>query len=75
MNVPNHIAIIPDGNRRWAKRKGLPSFHGHRYAAEKNLPDLLEKAGKLGVRYFTFWALSTENLEKRTKAEVSRQRT
>ncbi|OGK24461.1 di-trans,poly-cis-decaprenylcistransferase [Candidatus Roizmanbacteria bacterium RIFCSPLOWO2_01_FULL_37_12] len=72
MNVPTHIAIIPDGNRRWAKKRGLPTYQGHRFAAEKNLPDLLEKAGNLGVKYFTFWALSTENLEKRTKNEVDR---
>ncbi len=72
MNIPKHVAIIPDGNRRWAKNKGLSSFQGHKYAAEKTLPDLLKKAGNIGVRYFTFWALSTENLEKRTKDEVDR---
>jgi len=72
MNIPTHVAIIPDGNRRWARKKGLPTFQGHKYAAEKTLPDLLEKFGNLGVKYFTFWALSTENLEKRTKDEVDR---
>ena len=71
MNIPNHIAIIPDGNRRWAKSKGLPSIEGHRVGADKTLPALIEKAGELGVKYFTFWALSTENLKKRSETEVS----
>lgn len=72
MDIPNHIAIIPDGNRRWAKKRGYPSFQGHKYATEKILPELLEKAADLGIKYFTFWALSTENLEKRTTTEVNR---
>jgi len=70
MIIPTHIAIIPDGNRRWARKKGLPTLQGHKYAAEKTLPDLLEKASNIGIKYFTFWALSTENLKKRTKNEV-----
>lgn len=70
MDIPTHVAIIPDGNRRWAKKKGLPAFRGHKFAAEKTLPDLIEKSGNLGVKFFTFWALSTENLENRTKKEV-----
>lgn len=71
MKIPTHIAIIPDGNRRWAKSKGLPSFEGHRTAADNVLPALMEKAGELGVKYFTFWALSTENLIKRSPEEVN----
>src|SRR3989344_8788098 len=70
MAVPTHIAIIPDGNRRWARERGLPGFEGHRYAASKILPALIEKSGEFGVKYFTFWASSTENLKKRTKGEV-----
>ncbi len=70
MNIPIHVAIIPDGNRRWAKEKNLPSFEGHRIAAEKTLPRLIEKAGELGIKYLTFWALSTENKE-RDKEEVN----
>ena len=70
MAVPTHIAIIPDGNRRWARERGLPGFEGHRYAANKILPTLIEKSGEFGVKYFTFWASSTENLKKRTKGEV-----
>lgn len=70
-HIPTHIAIIPDGNRRWAASKGLPSFEGHRVGADKTLPALIEKAGELGIKYFTFWALSTENLVKRSPDEVS----
>lgn len=70
-HIPLHIAIIPDGNRRWATSKGLPSFEGHRVGADKTLPALIEKAGELGIKYFTFWALSTENLKKRSPEEVN----
>lgn len=66
----NHLAIIPDGNRRWAKKRGLPSFNGHKFAAEKTLPKLINFCLKLKIPYFTFWALSTENLKKRGKKEV-----
>lgn len=72
LNIPAHIAIIPDGNRRWAKDKGLPSFKGHKYAAEKVMPDLIEKSNQLGIKYLTFWALSTENFTNRTRDEISR---
>ncbi len=70
MNIPKHVAIIPDGNRRWAKERGLPAFEGHRIAAEKTLPDLIKRLKELGVKYFTFWALSTENLTKRSPKEL-----
>lgn len=69
-HAPSHIAIIPDGNRRWAKQNNLPTFEGHRVASEKILPDLLEAAGNAGVQYFTFWALSTENLVRRPSDEL-----
>lgn len=69
-NIPTHIAIIPDGNRRWARKRGLPVFEGHRFAAEKTLPKLIKKLQDQGVKCFTFWALSTENLIKRTKKEI-----
>jgi len=68
-NIPNHIGIIPDGNRRWAKKKGLLSFEGHRIGAEKTLPALIEKANGMGVKFLTFWALSPQNLQ-REKQEV-----
>lgn len=60
-NIPNHIAIIMDGNRRWAKAKGLPVIAGHAYAVEKTVEELIERAGELGVEYLTLWAFSTEN--------------
>lgn len=62
-----HIAIIPDGNRRWAKQKGLPPFEGHRRGAE-NFERLLNTSRDLGIKYFTSWAFSTENW-KRTEEE------
>src|SRR3989338_7521131 len=70
-HIPTHVAVIPDGNRRWAKSKGLPFFEGHRTGADKTLPALIEKAGEMGIQYFTFWALSTENLVKRSPEEVN----
>jgi undecaprenyl diphosphate synthase len=69
-NLPKHIAIIPDGNRRWAKEKGLPTFEGHWFAAEKTLPQLIDKLLQFKIKYFTFWALSTENLSKRSSKEI-----
>ena len=68
-NIPAHIAIIPDGNRRWAKKKGYPSFEGHRIGGEKTLPALIKKASEMGILFFTFWVLSPQNL-KREKQEV-----
>lgn len=67
-NVPKHIAIIADGNRRWAKERGLPSLLGHQKGME-NLEALSKKAKDLGVKCITFWAFSTENW-KRDPAEV-----
>lgn len=69
-NIPNHVALIPDGNRRWAKEKGLPSIEGHRYAAKTTFPNLVNELMRLGIKYFTFWALSTENLTGRSKEEL-----
>jgi undecaprenyl diphosphate synthase len=68
---PKHVAIIPDGNRRWAKKRGQPAFEGHRYAAQVALPNLINELIRLGIKYFTFWALSTENLDGRSKKELS----
>lgn len=63
-----HVAIIPDGNRRWARERGLRSTEGHRVAYERAF-DLAEYAATKGVRYLTFYAFSTENW-KRAKDEV-----
>ncbi len=69
-NVPKHIAIIMDGNRRWARRKGLPDIKGHEAGAD-NLERIVEEAEKLGIKTLTVWALSTENLKERAKRELN----
>lgn len=66
--VLNHIAIIPDGNRRWAKEHNLPSLEGHRKGFDTAVI-LAKKARALGIHTFTIWAFSTENW-KRTQEEV-----
>lgn len=68
MRVPNHIAIILDGNGRWAKKRGMPRSFGHVKGCE-NLEDICELAKELGVKYLTVYAFSTENW-KRSKEEV-----
>ena len=69
VNLPNHIAIIIDGNRRWAKQHGLPSFEGH-LTATKNLRSVLEYLSKKQIKYVTLYLFSTENW-KRSKIEVN----
>src|SRR3990167_1724379 len=64
-----HIAVIPDGNRRWAKKKGLPSWLGHLWGA-KALEKILAESLKLKIKTFTFWGGSFDNLTKRTKKEI-----
>ena len=68
-NLPKHIAIIMDGNRRWAKAKGLPVALGHKEGA-KTLEKIVRYAKKIGIKYITVYAFSTENW-KRTEEEVS----
>lgn len=68
-NLPKHIAIIMDGNRRWAKNNGLSTKEGHK-AGSKNLENIAKFCNKLGIKYLTVYAFSTENW-KRSKAEVS----
>ncbi len=60
MKVPNHIAIILDGNGRWAKSKGMPRNYGH-VQGSKNVETICEEAYKMGVQYLTVYAFSTEN--------------
>lgn len=60
MGVPQHIAIIMDGNGRWAKSKGLPRNAGHT-AGAKNVENICLAAKKMGVKYLTLYAFSTEN--------------
>lgn len=62
-NLPVHVGLIMDGNGRWAKQKLLPRFAGHR-AGMNRMIALARKAKKLGVRYLTVYALSTENLSR-----------
>jgi undecaprenyl diphosphate synthase len=68
-NIPRHIAIIPDGNRRWAKRNGLSTTEGHKKGAD-NFGDLFKAGKELGVKYFSTWAFSTENW-KRPEEEMN----
>jgi len=69
LNIPRHVAIIPDGNRRWAKERGLEGYQGHEKAGEvDSIISLFEEARKLGVKYISFWGFSTENW-KREKEE------
>ena len=67
-NMPTHIAIIMDGNRRWAKSKGLPVALGHKKGAE-TLEKIVRHANKIGIKYITVYAFSTENW-KRAEEEV-----
>lgn len=66
--VPRHIAIIMDGNGRWAKRRGLPRLAGHR-AGTENIRRIVTECTEQGVRYLTLYAFSTENWS-RPSAEV-----
>ncbi|MDJ0651395.1 MAG: isoprenyl transferase [Simkaniaceae bacterium] len=67
-HIPNHIAIIPDGNRRWAKAKGLPPEMGHWQGAQQ-LDIIVRAAAELGIKVLTVYAFSTENWN-RPKHEV-----
>src|SRR3989338_2315905 len=69
MNLPKHVVIIPDGNRRWAKKRGLPSFIGHREGA-KTTEKLLLASFDLGIENLTFWGCSVDNVTKRSRVEV-----
>lgn len=60
MKIPNHVAIILDGNGRWAKSKGMPRTYGHTTGA-KNVEKIAEAACNMGIRYLTLYAFSTEN--------------
>lgn len=69
LRVPNHVAIILDGNGRWAKAHGLPRKLGHKAGCE-NLEQIVEDAARLGIGYLTVYGFSTENW-KRSADEVS----
>lgn len=64
-----HIAIVPDGNRRWAKLRGFKPWIGHKNGT-KNFEEIFEKVLDFKIPYFSFWASSEDNLKKRSKLEV-----
>ncbi len=68
MNIPRHVAIILDGNGRWAKAKGMPRNYGHAQGS-KNVERICEEAWRMGIKYLTVYAFSTENWS-RPKSEV-----
>lgn len=67
--IPKHIAIIMDGNGRWAKKRGLPRVAGHKRGVD-TVKDIVEACAEIGVKYLTLYTFSTENW-KRPKDEVS----
>ena len=69
MKVPQHIAIILDGNGRWAKAKGMPRNYGHAHGS-KNVERICEEAWRMGIKYLTVYAFSTENWS-RPESEVA----
>lgn len=69
MNLPRHIVIVPDGNRRWAKKRGKPPFFGHR-AGMKVMEEIANAALKLEIPCLTTWGCSVANVTERSPAEV-----
>lgn len=67
--LPQHVAIIMDGNRRWAKAHGMNPIEGHRQVTDGVLEQLVDRCIELGIPFLTLWAFSTENWE-RDKAEL-----
>lgn len=68
--IPKHVGIIMDGNRRWARARGMKDIEGHRAGAD-NLSKITDIAAELGIQTLTVYALSTENLTHRTRVEVA----
>lgn len=68
-NLPTHIAVIPDGNRRWAREHKLDVWLGHKKGTD-NLEKLLDVIVELGIQHLSFWASSKDNLKKRSAQEV-----
>ena len=68
MKIPEHVAIILDGNGRWAKKRGMPRSYGHIQGCA-NLETIVEEAKDIGIKYLTVYAFSTENW-KRSRQEV-----
>ncbi|MBK8230163.1 MAG: isoprenyl transferase [Candidatus Eisenbacteria bacterium] len=68
-NLPRHVAVIMDGNGRWATRRGLPRIAGH-HAARRSVREVVEACAEIGVSYLTLYTFSTENWQ-RPRSEVS----
>jgi undecaprenyl diphosphate synthase len=62
--LPRHVAFIVDGNRRWARKRGLPAIAGHKFVVEELLDKLIDHAYRKGIKYLTFWVFSTENWKR-----------
>jgi undecaprenyl diphosphate synthase len=69
-NIPGHLGIIMDGNRRWAEENGFSTFKGHRLGSE-NVKKILRLCANKGIKILTVYALSTENWLKRSKNELN----
>ena len=69
-NLPNHVAIVPDGNRRWAKKRGLAPWRGH-LAGAKKTEEQIQAAFDLGLKCLSWWGGSYNNLTKRGKIEIN----
>ena len=63
LNIPKHVAIIMDGNGRWAKARSLPTIAGHR-AGAKAVEEIIGRAAEIGIEYVTLWAFSSENWKR-----------
>lgn len=68
-NLPKHVALIPDGNRRWARAQNKPITYGHEVGLLQRVPEIIWHAFHLGIKEFSIWLFSTENW-KRDKHEV-----
>lgn len=70
INLPRHLVVIPDGNRRWARARRLPEVEGHRQGV-KAAEELMRACREWGIQTFTIWGLSTDNVEKRSSEEIN----
>ena len=70
LKIPAHVALILDGNGRWAKKRGLPRQLGHKKGCE-TLEQVVEDAARLGIRYLTVYGFSTENYSVSTRRGFS----
>ena len=70
-NIPNHVAMILDGNRRWAKKRGLRPWKGHFAGVGANAEEVMQVAVETGIKYVTLWVGSYDNLTERSKIEIA----